>query len=366
MSGHLSKADGHLYNVPAPKRAKREIATSTSLAFSSQLSSLISSRPSGSAEPVRGRAGPASKADIFKSHNKGTKKRAAQDDEDPSRHKVGARPLNEEESALLRQGRSKMEEKAKLYAAMKRGDYVAGEHEPEQLVDFDRKWAENEERGAGNELEVYSSSEDEWTARDQDEIVDYVDEFGRARTGTRAEMERMERRRRNQLLGAEELDRMSARPVMPSQVIYGDVVQSAAFNPDEEVAEKMEEIARKRDRSMTPPEAKHYEADTEIRSRGTGFFAFSKDEQTRTKEMAALAEERQETERMRRQAEEAKDGRRRKLEERRRQVAAARAAKQADCFLDDLESSMGGHDRQDGGQQSPGSSRVDVAADEPR
>ena len=123
---------------------------------------------------------------------------------------------------------------------------------------------------------------------------------------------------------------------MPSNLIYGDVVQSLAFNPDEPIAAKMEEIARKRDRSMTPPEAKHYEADKEIRSKGVGFYTFSKDEATRERELEALERERLETERMRQEKAERKEKRNKEIEERRKAIGEMRAKKQADNFLNGL------------------------------
>lgn len=229
-----------------------------------------------------------------------------------------------------------MEEKARLYSAMKRGNYVAPENEPSGLIDFDRKWAENEAAGRGNEPEILSSSEDDWEDDGGKEIIDYTDEYGRARRGTKAEVARMERKRRNQVLGAEELDRMSARPVAPSNIIYGDTVQTAAFNPDEEIEKRMEEIARKRDRSMTPPEATHYDGNAEIRSKGVGFFNFSKDEALRKKEMAALEKERAETDRIRRDREAKKAERQKEIEARRKEIGQKRARKQADDLLAEI------------------------------
>lgn len=222
-----------------------------------------------------------------------------------------------------------MEEKARLYAAMKRGDYVPKENEAAPLVDFDRKWAEGEEE----RKEDYATSSDD-DADDSGEMVEYEDEFGRVRQVTKAERDRLERRARRGLLGAEELERMSARPSAPSNLIYGDAVQSMAFNPED--PEKMEELARKRDRSATPPPDQHYDADWEIRTKGTGFYKFSKDEETRTAEMEGLAEERRKTEEQRRTREDQKEARRREIEKRREDMAARRAKKQADSFLDKL------------------------------
>jgi hypothetical protein len=154
----------------------------------------------------------------------------------------------------------------------------------------------------------------------------------------------MERKKRNKILGQEELDRMSARPTMPSQLIYGDTVQSLAFNPDEPIAQKMVELAAKRDRSPTPPEAKHYEADKEIRSKGVGFYSFSKDEAVRKQEMEALEKERAETERIRVEREERKAKRRQEVEARRKEIGEKRAKKMADSFLDGLTADLAAHD----------------------
>jgi hypothetical protein len=222
-----------------------------------------------------------------------------------------------------------MEDKARLYAAMKRGDYVPKDNEAAPLVDFDRKWAENVEG-----REEYSSSSSDDDGDDGNEVIEYEDEFGRLRQGTKAEMERLERQKRRGLLGAEELERMSARPKAPANLIYGDSVQAIAFNPDD--PEKMEELARKRDRSVTPPDQKHYDADSEIRTTGVGFFKFSKDEDARTREMKELSEERDRTEKQRQSREDQKEARRREIDQRRRDMGARRAQRQADSFLEGL------------------------------
>jgi hypothetical protein len=260
-----------------------------------------------------------------------------EDDGDDARRQVGRQDVGGVDESLLHRSKRKMEQKARLYAKMKKGDYVPGGNEPEGLVDFDQKWAEKVSQGRKED----SSSSDIESDDGQGEIVNYEDEYGRTKRGTRAEAERMERRKRNKILGAEELDRMSARPAMPSNLIYGDTVQSLAFNPDEPIAAKMEEIARKRDRSLTPPEMKHYEADKEIRSKGVGFYSFSKDEGLRGSEMEALEKERVETEKARREREEKKEKRRQEIEERRRAIGEKRARKLADSFLEGLEGDIG-------------------------
>ena len=233
-----------------------------------------------------------------------------------------------------------MEEKARLYAAMKRGDYVppsgdanARDEKERGLVDFDRKWAEDEAAGRPSNLDTSSDSDN---ADSDDELVDYEDEFGRQRRGTRAEAAREERRKRAQAHAAEEPDRFSARPVQPSALIYGDTVQAAAFNPDEPVAARMETLAAKRDRSMTPPEEVHYDASGEVRSKGVGFYSFSKDREGRRVEMEALERERAETERGREEREKRREKRRLVVEARRKVIREKKGLKQAENFLEGL------------------------------
>lgn len=338
--------DPNLYGQRAPKRQKKEIALPSSLAFSSELSSLIANKPSSS---TTARPRPSkSKPDIFA----GVKAKRRADKEERSRDEgklvlkdaAGTEDQKKENEAARR----RMEEKARLYAAMKRGDYVPKEGEAAPLVDFDRKWAQAQEEGAGQA----SSSEDEGGGDDDeednvdDETVEYTDEYGRTRRGTRAEVARMERRQRVRAYAAQEAETMSARPRAPEKVIYGDAIQSEAFRAADE--DKMEELARKRDRSMTPPEMKHYDADSEIRTKGTGFFQFSKDEETRQREMASLEAERLNTEKERSRRDDEKDRRRQEVEERRRLIEQRRkelgqkkARRMADSFLDGLAADIG-------------------------
>lgn len=337
--------DAKLYPHHKPKTTTKEISTSSSLAFTSTLSSLLSS--SSKTSSTHGRPRPSkTKSDIFSGHNRNTKKRAAKDLEDDTddddargRSRIGRQDIGGIDDAILHRSKRKLEEKAKIYNRLKKGALIEegeGDEGNNSLIDFDQKWAEREAKGRTGESDSDLESDD-----GQGEMVDYEDEYGRARRGTRAEAERVERRERNKVIGAEELDRMSARPAIPSKLIYGDTVQTLAFNPEEAHMEKMEELAKKRDRSLTPPEMKHYEADKEFRIKGVGFYGFSKDEGLRAKEMEALERERGETERVRREKEEKKEERRRQIEERRRIIGEKRAKKQADSFLDDLGGLLG-------------------------
>lgn len=359
--------DPDLYGQrPAKRQKKKEMALPSSLAFSAELSSLISSKPASSSSTTTtttttARARPSkSKPDIFAGVKARRKAERRQDrDRDEGKLVLKEARGTEEEKSEAEAARRKMEEKARLYAAMKRGDYLPKEGEAAPLVDFDRKWAETQRRDG---KAAHSSDDDDDDDDDNDddndqdededdnidtEVIEYTDEFGRTRRGTRAEMARLERQRRVQQYAAEESERMSARPRAPENIIYGDAVQSEAFRAADE--DKMEALARKRDRSMTPPEARHYDATSEIRTKGTGFYQFSRDEATRQEEMASLGAEREATERERRRREEEKEERRREVEERRRliqqrrkEVGEKKAQKLADSFLDGLAADMGG------------------------
>lgn len=358
--------DPNLYGQRAPKRQKKATALPASLAFSSELASLISSSKStvssasaladstastkSTIQAARPRPSKAQN-DIFvgvKAKRKAEKADRTRD-RDRDQGKLVLKDVHgtEDEKNQLASARRKMEEKARLYASMKRGDYVPKEGEAAPLVDFDRKWAEKTQQQ--NHHQASSSSEDDGgdeSDNNDTELITYTDEFGRTRTGTRAEKSRMERRLRANEYTTTELERMSARPKAPQRLIHGDAIQAEAFVAHD--IEQMEAIARKRDRSLTPPEMKHYDANAEIRTKGVGFFQFSKDEETRTKEMAELTKERETTERERQKRDEERDERRREvaerrrlIEERRKEKGTKRAQKLADDFLDGLAGEMG-------------------------
>lgn len=212
-----------------------------------------------------------------------------------------------------------MEEKARLYASMQRGDYVprkgGRDKEGEGLIDFDRKWADKQDDPHTHN----DTSSDDYTDSDTekpnnlhqstetegapaaDDLVEYEDEFGRLRHGTRAQLARHERKKNAAAYAEAELADMSARPAppRPEDLILGNTVQSGAYNPDETIAERMARLAEKRERSLTPPEEVHYDASKEIRSKGVGFYQFSRDEGERKRQMEELGRERGETERVR-------------------------------------------------------------------
>ena len=237
-----------------------------------------------------------------------------------------------------------MEEKARLYASMKLGDYVpqAGRENKEEstLVDFDRKWAEqdehNDRKSAASSTSDDEDDDDAGAGDSEEETVEYEDEFGRLRTGSKADAAREQRRRNAQAYAAQQLSDFSARPARPANIIVGDTIQAAAFNPDTNLTQRMESLAARRDRSPTPPEEVHYDASKEMRSKGVGFYAFSQDAADRAQEMESLGNERQETERWKREREERREAKLRQVEERKREIAKKREEKLAERFLREL------------------------------
>ena len=335
---HLSGKDAHLYGARNTARSRRkDISSSSTVAFSSTLSSLIkaSSSGDGSKPTTAGRARP-QKDDIFKTHNRNVKKRALADLDDTDlatqKHRGRTSHEKDEDAASWRRTQRRMEEKARLYAALKRGDVE--DMDDKYGVDFDRKWADAQATGAGN---ASSSSSDADSA--DEEQVEYVDEFGRTRKGTRADALREDRRKRT--LANDAPDRFTARPSMPEQIIYGDTVQTNAFNPDETIAQHMADLAAKRDKEPTPPPDLHFDGRAEARTRGTGFMYFDRDEEERRAQMDRLESERQETERVRRERKEALDQRKEMLREKKRAMAEKRSKGKAERFLDELGVELG-------------------------
>ncbi len=344
--------DTSLYGIPRPKKhSGKEISSSTTLSFTTQLTSLISSNPG--TKPGTKPTSRSLNRDIFATSNKNTRKRALADlaadadDDDGHNSRVFVQKHSEKseavDAATWRRTQRKMEEKARLYAALKRGDVEDGEEK--HLVDFDRKWTEKEEDGGDAASSSGDEGEDDEGINEEDakqDLVEYVDEFGRTRTA-RASVAAREKRRLAGL-ASDAPDRFTARPVAPTAIIHGDTIQAEAFDIDANTAAsmRMAELAAKREAGhddlsgLPPPADTHFDASREVRTKGVGFFQFSGDEGTRREQMEALEREREETEKRRVEVERRKEERRKMLEERRRAVGEKRSRAQADRFLEGL------------------------------
>lgn len=357
---HLSGKDAHLYGAQNTARSKRkEISSSSTVAFSSTLSSLIkaSSTPDGSKPTSAARARP-QKDDIFKTHNKNVKKRALADLDDTNlatqKHRGRTGAEKHEDEASWKRTQRRMEEKARLYAALKRGDVE--DTDDKYGVDFDRKWADTQAAGTTGNASSSSDSEED---NDDKEVVEYTDEFGRTRTGTRADALLESRRART--LAHDTSDRFTARPTMPEQLIYGDTVQTHAFNPDSTIAQQMADLAAKRDKELTPPPELHFDGRAEARTRGTGFLYFDQDEDERNKQMGNLERERAHTEKVRRERKEQVDKRKQMIAEKKRAMLEKRSKGKAERFLEDLGMELGGRESKESKEGGDGGSEGTTA-----
>nr|ODN92287.1 hypothetical protein L204_05386 [Cryptococcus depauperatus CBS 7855] len=215
--------------------------------------------------------------------------------------------------------------KARKYESIKRGDYsgLTKKEWEEAVIDFEKL----------GESSIYSSDEDEsavpakkrWS---DDDGVEYVDEMGRTRTGTRREAKEVEDLKRKadpiELIpsGAEG---SSYAEVQQSKVIHGEQHFFPVYQPDPEA------IKEKYRQAEEEARAHHYDATKEVRTRGAGQYQFSLDENLRAEQQASLKNQRAETQRARTEIEQhggqgaAQDARKRKVEERKAIIAAKRA-----------------------------------------
>ncbi|KAL2888139.1 Coiled-coil domain-containing protein 174 [Ceratocystis lukuohia] len=320
--------DSDLYGTRPNKKPRVALSSSSALDFTAKLTSAIaeSAQAPEASRPRR------SKAIGLK------KQQQALENSERSKLKLKEILQTHEEAKLLDKSRKRLEEKARIYDAMKRGDYVKQGKPEESLVDFDRKWAEEREKNPDAQDDSDSDSDSSFAESGDDEMVEYVDEFGRSRHISRAEKKKIDRRELRKTFDSKELD-PSGSPRKEKNLIYGDFIQTMAFVPQD--IKVMEELAKKRDRSATPPPPTHYDADWEIRDKGVGFYKFSKDEEERKQEMENLKTERKETEDKRRALEEKKESRKRDIAARRQAIESRRAKKKADDFLASLSPSIG-------------------------
>ena len=354
----MSSKDSHLYNPrPSNLRHGKEISSANSLAFTSNLASLISNATTTTTtktKPTSARLRPG-KGDIFhpKFKSKSQLKDGASRDHTSDRKSSKRSRLSQRDDAttpreqthttdgesldgtLWAASQKKMREKARLYAAMQRGEVEIEGAEEKYAVDFDQKWVQRRGGGGGRSEGSEHEGDTSDSANEDDadnaagkgdeeeeEQVEYTDEFGRARTGTRLDALRAEtaiaRSQGSSHPSQNAHDPSSLAP--PINVIRGDTIQTHAWAPSAPIQGAMDSLARKRDRSLTPPDEEHFDSRREMRNHGTGFFRFSGDAEARKREMEGLEAERRETERVRKE----------------------RAGRKADDYLEELGKEMGG------------------------
>lgn len=347
-----------LYGHPPPKKkSKNDVSSVSGLSFAGQMSSLIANASAPTSHD-RTRRAKHPKSDIFGKQNKGAEKRAAADLEETDHHvakqvHLSSKDIGSIDDATLKRSQQKMEKKVRMYNDMKKGMYLAGDSsdedgaeptshsdeylarlrrkEKEGLIDFDRKWANEQNKKKDGTDGSGSESEDD----DNASIVSYEDELGRSRRGTRSEAAKAARAKEEEARGDAAQERW--RPNRPDNLIYGEAVQSEAFNPEANIAAQMAHLASRRDRSATPPDQVHYDADGEVRNRGTGFYAFSRDEETRKKQMEELKGAREETLRERERVKERAALHQARTDERRREITQLRAKRLTEKFMKEME-----------------------------
>ncbi|CAK7225080.1 hypothetical protein SBRCBS47491_005770 [Sporothrix bragantina] len=337
--------DPDLYGQRTAKKKKTELGLSNTLDFTSHMQSLIKAKPSSSASSSRS-GEKRSSTSLFSSlpnkksktsDDKKEKSAKSKSKSKASKAPWAKRPAQGTADAELdaherEQIRRNMAAKAKRYAEMQRGDYIPREGEVQSLVDFDRKWAERRTNGDASESDHSSDSED----NQNKEMVEYVDEFGRTRTVSKARRERDLRREERAARAAQDLEEMRARPAPPpdsSRLLYGDVIQTEAI----EAAVDRPAPWGGGDGDGDAEQPTHYRAQDDVRTRGAAFYAFAtNDEEKRAAQMQALADERTKTESARAERSALLDARKQEMAARRAALAERKARKQADSFLDGL------------------------------
>ena len=323
-----------LYGTPRPKNKPIPLSSSSIHALSTELSvarsALSRTEKSGPAR-ARTKKSTSKTAALFSGHNKGVSERAKRDvsreeEEGGAGYVVvktaaGEGGISERD---LQRSRKSMLAKAKRYRQLRRGGKGG-----DALVDFDRKWGEE---GSGSEEEEEEDGDDGGGG----EVVEYEDEFGRTRTGTRGEAER-EKRRREVAGKVGESVGEGVRPLPPQGIIYGNTIQTHAFHTPmfNAVPTSEELLAARAEKEKEDVLETHYDASTEVRTKGVGFFQFSKDVEARRGEMEELEAERRRTEMERQEKEGRRKRKREELEKRREEIKAKRRVKVGGSWLED-------------------------------
>ncbi|CAL8339060.1 unnamed protein product [Merluccius merluccius] len=213
-----------------------------------------------------------------------------------------------EQDASLEKSRRRLEEKAKLYEQMTKGDLPDEETEAMFLVDFtqkiinkkketqDQMEREEEERSMACPVPAPQNPDEEW--------VDYVDSLGRSR-----------RCMKRDLPGFRKMDEGLNGKIIPS-------TEKTLLSEDMRRDLQRQEWEREEEEAMKRPIGPiHYEdiREQEARELGVGYFAFSQDREQRDKQRETLDMLRDQTTEQR--------GKRELLKDKRKAVLQARLAK---------------------------------------
>ncbi|CEP14511.1 hypothetical protein [Parasitella parasitica] len=207
------------------------------------------------------------------------------------------------EGDALQRSRDQLEIKARLYEAMRSGKFSAVEEDDEKmpLVDFDKKYFEEREleRQKEEALENKRKKRKQNKTNDDDPWEEFEDEFGRTRIVRRSELPSSEQQQQQ----------------------YSD------YDSEEENDAYLER--QERYKAADRSDMNHYEADREIRTKGVGFYRFSKDEQERRAQMDKLNRLRAETENARNSKASASSKRKQMIAQNAEKIRARKAALKA-------------------------------------
>ncbi|KAH9394403.1 hypothetical protein TYRP_004455 [Tyrophagus putrescentiae] len=243
-----------------------------------------------------------------------SKKILGDDESKPAKNDKSAKSLSKldeavkhEEEMAFAKSRTMLEKKAKLYEQMASGSVIPDADNEELLVNFDQK-------SSLHYNEKASTSRHSEKTKNDEELVEYQDEFGRTRYVKRKDLpEKIEKK------GEKEPDlyQPSSSWSRNSDLLSDDMKREIERREwEEETYQEMEE----------PSLAKrkvHYEdiREGEIRDHGVAFFNFSVDEQARAEQLEMLKQMREETEN--------KQSEKQRIKEKRKQMLKARLAKVA-------------------------------------
>ncbi|RSH86548.1 uncharacterized protein EHS24_004816 [Apiotrichum porosum] len=199
--------------------------------------------------------------------------------------------------------RAIMEQKARRYEQLAKGDFsgMSEREMAEAAIDFEAKaagdWSDhssdvNESAAPGRRWDDGDRDAPDFDTFNDREIVEYVDELGRTRTGTRKEAREAERAAGRGRSRDDEERRdtgSSYTQVMESRFIHGDQGYFPVYQPDPE------ELKRKYLESEREARAHHYDSTKEVRIRGAGAYQFSLDDEQRAAQMRSLDATRAET-----------------------------------------------------------------------
>ncbi|XP_014022610.2 coiled-coil domain-containing protein 174 [Salmo salar] len=264
------------------------------------------------------------KPNVWIKQNEGVSERAQKDVE-----------LVAEEENNLDKAKRKLEEKAKLYEQMTKGDFPDEETEGLFLVDFtqkiiDKKRENHAQRESEREDRESSSPPIPPPENPGEEWVDYVDALGRSR-----------RCMKKDLPGFKKMDK-------DFQGKRHDPAEKDLLSEDMRRELQRQEWEREEEEAMNRPVGPiHYEniREQEARELGVGYFAFSQDQEQRRKQRETLDMLRDQTTDQRSKRDQLKERRKTLLDAR---LAKVRQRKMKKAKLDGTEDDQGDEHNQEG------------------